>query len=102
MGGTTRLSPATVVTQHREQTSAEIDGQVVVMGFVQGKYVGLSRSASEVWRRLAQPAPIGALCDALVRDFEGDPIVIRNDVLDLLDRLDDLGLLEVSPPVGHA
>lgn len=94
--------PSTVVAQHREQASAEIDGNVIVMGFVQGKYVGLDAIGSTVWKRLAQPTPIADLCGGLVRDFDGDPAVIHQDVLDLLGRLNDLGLLDISPPGGHA
>jgi hypothetical protein len=91
-----RFTPHTIVSWHPAQSAAEIDGEVVVMGFSQGKYVGLNDIASAIWRRLERPQPVADLCDALVRDFEGAPAAIRRDVVELLGRLDELGLLTIA------
>ena len=97
----THFTPDTIVSWHSEHSAAEIDGDLVVMGFRQGKYVALNDIASSVWRRLEQPQPIAALGDALVADFDGAPDEIRRDLLGLLAELDSLGLLETVTP-GNA
>jgi hypothetical protein len=94
----TRLTPDTIVSWHPAQASAEIDGDVVVMGFTQGKYVGLNDIASAVWRRLERPQPVAALCDGMIRDFDGDADEIRRDILALLAELHEFGLLQTSAP----
>lgn len=91
-----RFAADVVVGWHPEQVTAEIDGEVVVMALAQGKYVGFNDIASAVWRHLAAPMTVAALCDVLVRDFDGDPEAIRSDVVDLLARLDELGLIAVG------
>lgn len=94
----TRLTPDTIVTWHPAQSSAEIDGDVVVMSFVQGKYIGLNDTASAIWRRLERPQSVASLCDAMIRDFAGDADEIRRDILGLLAKLDEAGLLQTTPP----
>jgi hypothetical protein len=93
-----RFAPDTVVSWHPEQSSAEIDGDVIVMGFRQGKYIGFDAIASGVWRRLEHPQAVGALCESVIRDFDGDPEEIRRDVLSLLAELDEFGLLQTTAP----
>jgi len=91
-----RFAADVVVGWHPEQVTAEIDGEVVVMALAQGKYIGFNDIASVVWRHLAAPMTVAALGDALVRDFDGDSESIRRDVVGLLVRLDELGLIVVG------
>jgi len=93
---TPRFEPAARIGRHPNQLAAEIDGQVVVMGLAQGKYVGLDDIATTVWHRLDSKPTLSELCDGLVRDFAGDPAVIQQDVRDLLGRLHELGLIVVE------
>ncbi|HXP97178.1 MAG TPA: PqqD family protein [Telmatospirillum sp.] len=102
MVDTPHFKSDTIIRRHSEQVTAEIDGQVVVMGLAQGKYAGFDDIASIIWRRLESPQTVSALCDGLARDFAGDPAVIRQDVCDLLDRLDALGLLVVGQDDGRS
>lgn len=90
------LESDTRVRWHPEQVAAEVDGQVVVMGLSQGKYVGFDAIATQVWHRLEQPQSVAELCDGLAKDFDGDPAIIREDVIGLLTRLRDLKLIEVE------
>ncbi|MEI9996936.1 MAG: PqqD family protein [Rhizomicrobium sp.] len=81
---------------HADQLTAEIDGQMVVMGLLQGKYVGFDGVASEIWRRLERPQTVSELCDGLVRDFDGDGAVIAQDTIDLISRLREYGLIDIE------
>ncbi len=102
MSNTSRFEPDTRVGHHPNQLAAEIDGQVVVMGLVQGKYIGFDGIATTIWRRLEQTPSVAELCAGLARDFDGDPAVIRQDVGDLLARLDEFGLIVTIPDGDEA
>ncbi len=93
---TSRFAADTIVRWHPDQVAAEIDGEVVVMSIAQGKYVGLDDMASGIWRRLEAPQRVDALCEGLIRDYEGDPDAIRADVLAFLARLEEHGLILVA------
>ncbi len=96
MQRTGQIGPGTRVKWHADQLTAEIDGQMVVMGLLQGKYVGFDGVASEIWRRLERPQTVSELCDGLVRDFDGDGAVIAQDTIDLISRLREYGLIDIE------
>lgn len=95
MSSPNALTPDLVVTWHPEQVAAEIDGEVVVMGLAQGKYVGLDDIGSVLWRLLEQPLPVRDLCDRLAQRYQGDPAEITADVLAFLGDLHGLGLIQI-------
>ncbi|MBP7063607.1 PqqD family protein [Ferrovibrio sp.] len=90
------LTPATIIARHAEQITAEIDGEVVVMGLAQGKYIGLDDVASTLWRLLEQPQSVQHLCDLLAQHYRGDAAEISADVLAFLGELLELGLIQVD------
>ena len=96
MDNALHLEANSQIAWHPEQLATEVDGEVIVMGLVQGKYVGFDEIASIVWRRLERKQSLSELCDGLVRDFEGDREIIRQDIVALLRRLDELGLITVE------
>lgn len=91
-----RFPSDAIVRWHPDQVAAEIDGEVVVMSIAQGKYVGLDDMASGIWRRLETPQRVADLCDALIRDYAGDPAAIRADVVAFLASLEEHGLIVVD------
>ena len=90
------LTPAAIIARHAEQITAEIDGEVVVMGLAQGKYIGLDDVASTLWRLLEQPQSVQHLCDLLAQQYRGDAAEISADVLAFLGELLELGLIQVD------
>ncbi len=65
MQRTGQIGASTRVKWHADQLTAEIDGQMVVMGLLQGKDVRLDGMASEIWHRLERPQTESELCDGL-------------------------------------
>lgn len=74
--------------------AAEIGGEVVLMSVERGNYYGLDEIGSDIWRRLEQPLRVADLVTALAADYDGEVAVIERDVLDLLTKLLDNGLVE--------
>lgn len=89
------LTPDTLVTWHPEQVTAAVDGQVIVMGLIQGQYVGLDDIGSVLWKLLEQPQTVGHLCDQLGQHYRGDPDVITSDVMAFLEELKAIDLIQV-------
>ncbi len=95
-GPTPRFDDATIVRRSPDQITARIDGRVVAMSVIQGKYVGFDAVASALWDHLEEPLRVSDLCRALANDFDGDPETIRQDTVDLLARLEELELIVVG------
>ncbi len=90
-----RLYGHSIIGWSTDQISADVDGQTVVMGVSQGKYVGFDDVASAVWRRIEQPCTLKVLCESLAETFDGPPEQIRQDTIGLLRQLHELGLIEI-------
>ena len=86
---------SSVVVQNREPLSADLDGGVLLMSAEQGRFFGLDAVGGEVWRRLEAPALVADLCAGLAADYDGPPDAITQDVLALLGRMAERGLIEI-------
>jgi hypothetical protein len=82
------------VRRRPDALAADVGGEVVLMSVEHGKYYGLDRVASDVWRRLEQPIAVAELCSLLRAEYAGDPDQIAREVVTLLEQLDAWGFLE--------
>ena len=72
-----------------------VDGELVMMDVEKGVYFGLDAIGTDVWNRLEAPVTAAELADALAQDYEADTATIERDVLALLSRMAEQGLVEV-------
>lgn len=93
---TTRLTPASVIHWSSDQLSATVDDEVVILSVERGAYYGLDEIGTEIWQRLQTPTRIDALCDALAEKYDSGRAAIEHDVMDLLEKLADEGLVSVT------
>lgn len=92
------LEPGTVVAAARDQVSAEVDGEAVILNLADGIYYGLDGVGARVWELLAAPRPAGELRDAITAEFEVDADTAWRDLADLLGELARRRLVEITPP----
>ena len=74
----------------------EMDNEIVLMHVSNGKYYSLNSVGSLVWKLLASPIKIEAICDVVEQDFEVDKEVCQQDVIFLIEELYQIGLVEVD------
>ena len=84
----------TVVCQRADALCSAIDDEIVLMSIERGKYYGLSKVGSDIWRRLTQPISAGNLCAALAGEYTGDRAVIEHDTIAMLEQLAERDLVE--------
>jgi hypothetical protein len=58
-------------------------------------YFGLDQVGATVWEALDEPRSAGEVCKAVFDRFEVDEDRCRADVLDLLAKLNNAGLIEI-------
>jgi hypothetical protein len=81
----------------RNPVQADVAGEVVLMSLERSRCYGLGSMGGEIWRRMSVPIRVGDLIDELVLRYDAPPGVIERDVLELLGKLDQEGLIEVGP-----
>jgi hypothetical protein len=88
------FTPETIIQRRADALTADVAGELVLMSVEQGKYFGLDEVGTDIWHRIEQPIAVGRLCASLAVDYLADAATIERDVVALLERLSDNGLLE--------
>lgn len=86
------------VCRGRKPVQADVAGEVVLMSLERSRCYGLGKMGSEIWQRLASPIRVGDLIEELRLRYDAPPGVIEREVPELLGKLEEEGLIEVSQP----
>ncbi|KJV10984.1 hypothetical protein VZ95_01395 [Elstera litoralis] len=76
--------------------ATEVGGEMVIMNVEKGVYFGLDPIGTDIWKRLEESITVAALAGALVQVYDADIACIERDVLALLTRMVEQGLVEVG------
>jgi hypothetical protein len=85
------------VTATPGQVSADLSGEAVILSLEKGEYFGLNEVGSKVWALIHQPRRVGDVCDAIMSEYDVGRQDCERDVVELLTRMCDEGLVQVSP-----
>jgi Coenzyme PQQ synthesis protein D (PqqD) len=75
----------------------ELSGEAVLLNLETERYFGLDEMGTCIWKALTGSASIQEAYELLLSEYEVDSEQLRNDLQDLIERLVENGLLEVSP-----
>lgn len=76
--------------------SANVDDEIVIMSLDKGHYFGLDDIASEIWKRLDRHPTLPDLIDSLAQDYDASRGTIEKEVVELLRRMAEQGLVVLS------
>lgn len=91
-----RVNPASVVTRTAGLMSTRLNNEIFLLNPVRDKYTGLDDIGARVWDLLEARTRADSLCDQVAKEYRGDPLQIRADLMEFLNELDSEGLLEVQ------
>jgi hypothetical protein len=94
-GGT--AGPDTRWVAAREQVSAEVEGEAVILNLADGVYYGLDGVGGWVWELLREPRSLRELRDAVAAEFEVDAETAERDLRVLLQELEARRLVRTAP-----
>ena len=80
-------TPETVVVAAKDQVSANLTGERVVLSMKDGTYYGLSEVGALVWDLVQTPVSVGELVDRVLEGYEIDRETCERDLWKLLDNL---------------
>lgn len=90
------LSVRSVVRISDDAISSRLADEVVILNLRSGVYHGLEAVGSRVWELIQQPAPVTAVRDALLEEYDVEPDRCERELLALFEELKTHGLLEVG------
>lgn len=82
------------VVVSRDQVSADLSGETVILGMRDGVYFGLDGVGSHIWTLAASPTTLGTLHGSVVASYDVDADVAWGDLVALVGALLEAGLFE--------
>jgi hypothetical protein len=89
------LSVSSSVVVANDQVSSDLGGEVAILHLEAGMYYGLEEVGARIWNLIQEPKPVEEIRDILVSEYEVEPDRCESDLIILLTRLADEGLIEV-------
>lgn len=74
-----------------------VDREAVLLNIETEQYFGLDETGTRMWQLVTGSSSIDAAFQELTAEFDVDPEVLRSNLMELLSRLVDSGLLRVLP-----
>jgi hypothetical protein len=94
----------TIVRVAPGQLSTSVGDEAVILNLERGSYYGLNVCGAGLWRKLQDPIRVEALYEWMLATYQVTAEVARRDLLALLSKLAESGLIEVQharPSIGQ-
>lgn len=89
----TLLKLETLIARSPDPITAEMDGDLVMMNAVSGRYHGLSGVGLRIWQLLEQPRTVAAVIDCLQQEYAVPRDVCEAETLAFAAALEARGLI---------
>jgi hypothetical protein len=90
------ITEMTTLVAAKEHTACSLDGEVTILNTRNAVFYGLDGVGAFVWSHLAEPTRFEDLQRHVRDSYDIDAATCRADLLALLNRLADEGLVEVQ------
>lgn len=85
-----------VVSATKEQISADLQDEAVVLDLTKNMYYGLDEVGARIWALIDEPMKVSEIRDAIVAEYDVDEETCQRDLIGFLDSLEVEGLVDVS------
>lgn len=89
------VSEHSTVVAIKNQVSADLAGEAVILNLDSGVYFGLNEIGASIWQQIQAPKKVTAIRDILLEEYEVERALCERDLLELLQELAAARLIEV-------
>ena len=90
-----KLRNLTIVAT-KDQMSSDLSGEAVILNLKTGMYHGLDTVGTRIWNLLQESKTVKDILDTLILEYEVELERCERELLALLQKLADEGLIEVK------
>jgi hypothetical protein len=90
------LSLDSIVVASKDQVSCGLEDEVAIVHLTAGVYYGLDPVGARIWELITTPRRVRAVRDALLAEYSVDTERCERDLVMLLQKMAEAGLVEVS------
>jgi len=74
----------------------EVDGEMVLLDMNSENYFGLDAVGTDIWQAMQEKETLQEVLEALLEQYEVEEDVLKKDLLNFVDKLQESGLVEVK------
>jgi len=89
------ISRDSIVVVSQDQVSCGLSGESAILNLKAGVYYGLNEVGTKIWKLIHEPKKVYEIQDAILAEYEVEPDRCEVDILALLQKLIEHGLIEV-------
>lgn len=90
-----KLNESSVIVAADQQTSAQVDGESVVLDLEEGVYYGLNPVGARIWDEIQEPTSVGEVANAVTAEYDVSRDQCLEDILSLVQDLIEKDLVVV-------
>jgi hypothetical protein len=91
-----KITPESIIVASKSQLSRPVAGHIVIAGLASGSYYRLDDVGTRVWELIQAPVAAECVWQSIAVEFDVSADRCANDVMELLCRLADEQLIEVT------
>ena len=99
-GSLQRMAPTITIDSTikvaRDQVSADLDGEAIILSLEKGEYYGLRDVAARIWSLIQEPCCVIDIRDVILAEYDVEAEPCERDLIALLAQLASRGLVEVE------
>lgn len=92
----TSISEFSIIVAAKDQVSCDLAGETAILNLKDGIYYGLNPVGARIWDLIRTPMTMSEIRDTLLREYDVDPVRCERDLLELVQKLADVGLIKVD------
>ncbi len=96
MHSTVNVPISATIVAAKNQVSSELAGEAVILNIDRGVYFGLDEIGARIWSLIQQPKSVSAVRDIIVEEYNVSADQCEQDLVELISKLADEGLVTVS------
>jgi hypothetical protein len=85
-----------VVVAAKDQVSSDLGDDAVILNLKTGIYHGLDSVGARIWSLIQESRSVNDILNTLLQEYEVEPDRCERELVALLQKLGDAGLIEVS------
>ncbi len=89
------LSVSSIVGATRDHVSCSLGDEAAILNVKSSIYYGLNPIGTRVWNLVQQSRSVREIRDALLQEYDVEAAECERDLLDLLERMHEQGLIDV-------
>lgn len=90
------ISLDSIAVANSELVSANLNGEVVILGFISESYYSLDQVGGFVWELLQEPRKVSEIRDAIIKEYDVEPSHGEQDLIALLMDLAEKHLIDIT------